>query len=120
MHSSEDSLNQEQASDRKQQKDSPVYLRIKKFALAIKELNRVRFQLKSEYSAAWLAQLLWEQWVGGSNPSTPIYFPNPFYNQLQQTKEIRYSTLFLFKVSYTQDFRATIQLSLRHVTPNII
>jgi len=26
----------------------------------------------SECSAAWLAQLLWEQWVGGSNPSTPI------------------------------------------------
>ena len=27
---------------------------------------------KTEYSAAWLARLLWEQWVGGSNPSTPI------------------------------------------------
>ena len=26
---------------------------------------------RTEYSAAWLAQLLWEQWVGGSNPSTP-------------------------------------------------
>ena len=27
---------------------------------------------QSEYSAVWLAQLLWEQWVGGSNPSAPI------------------------------------------------
>jgi hypothetical protein len=34
----------------------------------------INLVFKSEHSAVWLAQLLWEQWVGGSNPSAPIYF----------------------------------------------
>ena len=33
---------------------------------------------KSGVSAVWLAHLLWEQRVGGSNPSRPTSF-TPFY-----------------------------------------
>ncbi len=41
----------------------------------VKKTGDKYYLARSEHSAVWLAHLLWEQRVGGSNPSAPNFSP---------------------------------------------